>query len=105
MKLKLFAVFVFIILYYIVGYCCPYTAAVIYTCTAPLHPEIRCVDMVGTDFHHAYVHVCGIDLFLNPFREYEDTYRTYATVDDYVSVYRDWGSLYIPVLNKFMRVV
>lgn len=91
-------------MYYMAAYCCPYTAVAMYTITQPLDPELRCVDMTDTNFHHAYVHVCGHDLFLNPLREYGDTYRTYDTPADFIKSYQKWGTLYNPFSHQLVKV-
>lgn len=60
--------------------------------------------MPGTEYSHAYVHVLGYDLFLNPFREYDDTYRVRTTTEEFIDSYSNWGKLYIPIYDGFVTV-
>jgi len=95
-----------IILLYIILYCCIYNSYVIFSVadTMKLNPEYRCVDMIDSDYCHAYVHVVGCDIFLNPFREYGSTYRVYNTSDEFISSKSNWGQLYVPMFDKFITV-
>ena len=68
------------------------------------NPEYRSVDMIGTEYSHAYVHVLGCDLFLNPFREYGDTYRVDESTDKFIKRYSNWGQLYVPILDEFVTI-
>lgn len=70
----------------------------------PLEPEYRCKDMIGTNYMHAYVHVNGIDLFLNPLTDYSDDYRVYHTSDEFIMAAPNWGQLYIPIFDRFIHV-
>jgi len=102
---KILLVVSLLVLYYIMSYCCIYNSVVIFEITKPYNPEYRSVDLLGSDYSHAYVHVFGYDLFLNPFREYDDTYRVRTTTEEFINAYPNWGQLYVPVLDKFVTVL
>ena len=72
--------------------------------TFQLHPEYRSVDMPGTKYSHAYVHVVGRDLFLNPFRTYDDTIRVRSNTEDFINAMSNWGQLYVPVVDEFITI-
>lgn len=94
-----------IILTYIILYCCIYNAVIVFTVTDSLglNPEYKIADMPGTPYTHAYVSVQGVDLFVNPFREYGYTH-TMSTTDEFKGVILNWGEFYIPVLDQFITV-
>jgi hypothetical protein len=94
--------FISSVTFYIMSYCCIYTAVGMFEILQPFEPEYRCKDMIGTEYMHAYVHVNGINLFLNPFTKYSDNYRTYKTSNDIINVAPNWGSLYNPICDNFM---
>ena len=87
-------------------YCCIYNSYIIFSVadTLKLNPEYRSVDMIGTEYCHAYVHVLGCDLFLNPLRKYDDTYRIHKTTAEFITSKSNWGQLYVPILDKFITV-
>ena len=97
------AVISILVLYYIVSYTCIYTAYITYNLLSPLNPEYRSKEMIGTDYRHFYVNVMGHALFLNPLREYSDDYKTYGSNENYISRIRNWGYLYVPVLDIFVN--
>ena len=95
-----------IILIYISCYCCIYNSYVVFSVSDILgfNPEYRSVEMVGTEYYHAYVHVFGCDLFINPFREYGDIYIVHKSTDEFVNYYSNWGQLYVPILDEFVTI-
>lgn len=97
---------ILLLIIYISCYCCIYNSVVLFSVadTLKLNPEYRSVDLPGTELSHAYVHVSGYDLFLNPFREYDDTYRVRTTTDEFISSQSNWGQLYVPILDEFITV-
>ena len=97
---------IILLIIYISCYCCIYNSVVIFSVadTLKLNPEYRSVDLPETEYSHAYVHVLGYDLFLNPFREYDDTYRVRKTTDEFIDLYSNWGQLYIPIYDEFITV-
>ena len=98
---------IILIIIYISCYCCIYNSVVLFSVadTLNLNPEYRSVDLPSTEYSHAYVHVLGYDLFLNPFREYDDTYRVRTTTDEFIDLYSNWGQLYVPILDEFITVI
>ena len=92
-----------VIIFYVVSYCCIYTAVIMFEILKPLDPEYRCKDMSGTKYYHAYVHVGGYDLFLNPFRAYDSDHRVYKSTDTFILTSSNWGQLYVPVLDIFVN--
>ena len=98
---------IILLIIYISCYCCIYNSYVIFSVadTLKLNPEYRSVDIPGTEYSHAYVHVMGYDLFLNPFREYDDTYRVRTTTEEFIDAQLNWGKLYDPILDKFITVI
>lgn len=90
------------IIYYLTSYCCIYVSIVTFELTEQFNPEYRCVDMTGTEYAHVYVHVYNHDLFLNPFRQYGNTYRIYNTTEEIKKVCPNYGQLYVPVLDVFI---
>ena len=105
MKVKLFAVFVLfgLIGYYIISYCCIYTAVVMFEILKPFGAEYRCKDMTGTQYFHAYVHVGGYNIFLNPFRVYDSQHRVYKSTDKFIQYSSNWGQLYVPCFDIFVN--
>ena len=97
---------IILLIIYISCYCCIYNSYVIFSVadTLELNPEYRSVDMPGTEYSHAYVHVLGYDLFLNPFREYDDTYKVRTTSAEFISSQLNWGKIYVPILDEFITV-
>lgn len=97
---------ILLLIIYISCYCCIYNSYIIFSVadTLKLNPEYRSVDLPGTELSHAYVHVLGHDLFLNPFREYDDTHRVRTTTEEFIDSYSNWGQLYVPILDKFITV-
>jgi hypothetical protein len=81
---------------YVIMYMCIYTAYASYVFLNSLgfHPEIRSKDMLGTSYAHAYVHLNGIDIFLNPFRNYSKDYTILNGPED-LKNYNNWVCLYI----------
>ena len=104
MKIKI--IFISIVITYVLCYCCIYNSYVVFGVSDILgfNPEYRSVDMIGTEYSHAYVHVLGCDLFLNPFREYDDTYRVDDSTDEFIKRYSNWGQLYVPILDEFVTI-
>ena len=92
-----------LVLYYIVSYTCIYTAYIAYNVLSPLNPEYRSKEMIGTKYSHFYVNINGHDLFLNPLRNYSDDYKTYGSNENYIDGIRNWGYLYVPVLDIFIN--
>lgn len=90
---------------YIILYCCIYNAVVVFTVadTLNLNPEYKISDMPGTKYTHVYVEVLGVNLFINPFREYGYTHSMYTT-KEFKGVILNWGEFYIPVLDVFVKV-
>ena len=108
MKRRLFFFVLVLIFLYVVMYMCVYVAVFNFILLKKVGfaPEIRCTKMLD-DPHglwHSYVHVCGYDLFLSPFVNYSDEYRSYATVADYINGIGNWGKLYNPFNNTFVNV-
>ena len=104
--MKKYTILILLSIIYISFYCCIYNSVVVFGVSDILgfNPEYRSVDMIGTEYSHAYVHVLGYDLFLNPFREYDDTYRVRKTTEEFIDLYSNWGKLYVPILDKFITV-
>lgn len=92
---------------YISCYCCIYNSYIIFSVadTLKLNPEYRSVDMPGTEYYHAYVHVLGYNLFLNPFSEYGNTYTSHESTNEFIKYYSNWGQLYVPIFDKFITVI
>lgn len=99
-------IFLILIIYYIISYCCIYTAIITYHITKPFNPEYRKIDMNTINHnYHAYVHVFGLDLFLNPFREYGE-YTIIKTHEEYMNnIKSQFGEIYIPILNKSIKII
>ena len=91
------------IFFYVMLYCCIYTAVIMFEVLKPFDSEYRCKDMSGTDHFHAYVHVGEYDLFLNPFRAYDNGYGVYKSTDAFVQACPNWGYLYVPTLDTFVN--
>ena len=68
------------------------------------NPEYRITDMENSEYSHVYIHVFDKDLFLNPFREYEDGYRTYKTTEELLNSGGSYGEFYIPIINKWIKI-
>ena len=92
-----------VMIFYVMSYCCIYTAVFMFEILKPLDPEYRCKDMSGTKHFHAYVHVGGNDLFLNPFRAYDTDYRAYKSTDVFIKTCPNWGYLYVPISGIFVN--
>lgn len=90
---------------YTAAYMCIYTAAINYEILDRMgfDPEIRGKYMIGTPYLHIYVHVRGVDLFLNPFRSYSRQHKTYGNVTELKNRMYNWGMLYNPVSDSFVR--
>lgn len=95
-----------VVLIYAMMYMCIYTAAVNYTVlrVVGLDPEIRSKDIIGTQYAHCYVHVCGIDIFLNPFRKYSEEYTTIRDVEGIKNYYPNWGEIFNPLTSDFVKI-
>ena len=106
MKKLLSVLTIILAIVYIASYMCVYTAALMYLIleSVGLDPELRSKKMIDTDYLHVYVSVSGIDLFLNPFREYSTEYKQYNNVEDLKERLNNWGELYNPINDKFIKI-